>query len=112
MLILIGLDLDTYGELDGDQCYQRARNVFDVAANYNSEGWSSYSNEYGRQSLIAELSSPRFDGFRKLFFEYYVDGIEILEINPEEAKANIASTIEAMADFYERYMTPSHLIDS
>jgi hypothetical protein len=70
------------------------------------------SNEYGRQTLIHELSSPRFDGFRKLFFEYYVDGLELLDSKPEEAKANMAATIDGMADFYEKYMTPSHLIDT
>ena len=112
MLIIIGLDLDSYGELDGDACFRKAKNIFDVAALHNAHGWGSFSDEYGRHTLIGDLISPRLDGFRKLIFEYYIDGVEQLKFQKENAQDNIASTINAMANFKERYINPSHIIDA
>jgi hypothetical protein len=111
MLIIIGLDLDTYGELDGDFYYQRAKRVFDVASNQNATGWSPYATDYGRSTLINELISPRFDDFRKLIFSYYVDGVDLLATDRETALSNIADVIHGIADFKERYFSPSHILD-
>ena len=112
MLIIIGLDLDTYQELSGDGCFRRAKNIFDVAALYNAHGWSTHSTDYGRFTLISDLVSPRMDGFRKLVLEYYLDGLELIEHNKDEALKNMAYTIDAMADFRERYINPSHYMEA
>jgi len=112
MLIIIGLDLDTYDELGGDGCFRRAKNIFDLASLYNAHGWSSYSTDYGRYTLIGDLSSPRLDGFRKLVLDYYLDGLELLQFDRAEALENIAYIINKMADFKERYIAPSHYIDA
>lgn len=112
MLIIIGLDLDSYSELGGDRCFQRAKNIFDIASLHNAHGWGTYSDEYGRHTLIGDLTSPRLDGFRKLVLEYYLDGLELLKFQNDEALSNIASTINAMANFKERYINRSHYIDA
>ena len=112
MLIIIGLDLDSYEELSGDVCFRRAKNIFDVATSRNAPGWGSFSDEYGKHTLISDLMSLRLAGFRKLVLEYYLDGLELLKTNRAEALKNIASTISAMADFKERYINPSHYMDA
>ncbi len=114
MLIIIGLDLDSYGELDGDKAFRAADNILNIAANYNALGWDNTlsKREYGRKSLIYELSNARFNDFRKLMFEYYIDGIDMLTIDKEKAIDNIVAIISKMADFKERYVNPSNLLDS
>ena len=112
MLIIIGLDLDSYGELDGDQSFIRAKNIFNVAVNRSAAGWESYSQDYGRKTLINDLTSPRLDAFRKLMFEYYVDGIDMIAEDRPQALRNLAKVISGMADFKERYLNPIHLMDA
>ena len=114
MLIIIGLDLDSYGELDGSGAFRIADNILNIASNYNALGWENTMSkrEYGRKTLIYELSNARFDEFRRLMFEYYVDGIDMLTSDKEEAIDNIVNTISKMADFKERYVNPSNLLDS
>ncbi len=113
MLIIIGLDVDSYGELDGDVCFRKASEIFNIGANAMAEGWESYSqNEYGRQTIIRDLTNPRLDNFRKLIFEYYIDGMDMLATDKNKALDNIAATISKMADFKEKYIEPSNLMDS
>jgi hypothetical protein len=111
MLVIIGLDLDSYGELDGDQVFQRARQVFDVAVNRGANGWQSFGTDYGKHTLLQDLTNARLDPFRKLIFEYYVDGLDLLDEDRPQALANIAGTIGRMADFKERFLNLSHLMD-
>ena len=111
MLVIIGLDLDSYGELDGDRIFQRAKHIFDVAVNRGATGWSSFGTDFGKHTLIQDLTNARLDPFRKLIFEYYVDGIDLLAEDRPQALANIAATIGRMADFKERYLNLSHLMD-
>ena len=111
MLIIIGLDLDSYGELDGDPCFTRAKNIFNVAVNRNAPGWESYSQNYGKQTLINDLTSPRLDAFRKLMFEYYVDGIDVIAEDKPKALRNLAKVINGMADFKERYLNQINLVE-
>ncbi len=113
MLVIIGLDLDTYGELDGSSAFSRALNILNLAVNNNSNGWVSYSDkEFTRQTLINELTNARFDKFRTLMFDYYYDGIDMLTTNREDALDNISNTIDEMADFKERIVVPSHIMDN
>lgn len=112
MLMIIGLDLDSYGELDGDQCFQRALNIQQLAANRNANGWEDLSGNYGRQTMINNLSTPRLDAFRKLVFEYYVDGLDIYYEDKAKALKNVSRTIHKMADFKERYVDNSYYFDS
>jgi len=111
MLVIIGLDLDSYGELDGDQVFQRARHIFDVAVSRRANGWQSFGTDFGKHTLIQDLTNARLDPFRKLIFEYYVDGLDLLDEDRPQALANIAGTIGRMADFKERYLNLSHLMD-
>lgn len=112
MLVIIGLELDSYGELDGNDAFRRANNLLNVALNAGAGGWTSSSErEFTRRTLIYELTNARFDDFRKLMFEYYIDGIDMLTTDKEKALDNIAYTISQMADFKERYVNPSHLLD-
>jgi hypothetical protein len=70
------------------------------------------NSEFGRNTLVGELASPRFDPFKKLVFEYYIDGLELLHEDRTEALSNIAATINRMADFQEKHINPSHYIDA
>jgi len=113
MLLVIGVDLDSYGELDGDGCFRRAKNLFDMAElRANISGWGRSTSDFNKYTLISDLVSPRLDGFRKLILEYYFDGLELLKSDRTKALENMANTINAMADFKERYINPSHYIDA
>lgn len=106
MMLVIGMDLDSYGELDGNVAFDRAKQVLLLGANRGVEGWGTYAapGELTKYSLISELTDPRYYDFRKLITEYYLDGLDMLKKNKSKALDNIARTINKMADFKEKRM--------
>lgn len=107
MLLVIANDLDTYGELEGEKYYDRAKQIIQMAASQNKSGYSmNYQpGEMTRYSIVSEFSDPRYEPFRKAIFSYYVDGLDLMAENPVQAKKNIVKAIEDMADFKKNKLT-------
>ena len=106
MMLIIGMDLDSYGELDGNVAFDRAKQVLLLGANQGVDGWGTYAapGELTKYTLISELTDPRYHNFRKLITELYLDGMDLLAKNKQKALGNIAQTISKMADFKEKRM--------
>ncbi|GAB1431162.1 hypothetical protein MASR2M18_19970 [Ignavibacteria bacterium] len=101
MCLIIGFDMDTYGELDGSAMFDAAKDICRLGASYNGLGYQN-TPEPGvpsRIALASELTDMRFEDFRKFIFEYYVDGLDSLAYNKQNALSNIARALEKMRDF-------------
>jgi len=101
VLMALGYDFDTYGELDGTQYYDQSRQIIQMGASLNKEGYSTnYApGELTRFSLISEMADPRYEDFRKLIFAYYVEGLDVMVHNKEKGLQNIESIIDQLAKF-------------
>ncbi len=101
MSIIIGCDMDTYGELDGSAMFENAKDLCRLGASNNGLGYQN-TPEPGvpsRIALASELTDMRFEDFRKLIFEYYVDGLDSMAYDKQHALTNISRTLEKMKDF-------------
>lgn len=107
MLLIIGYDLDTYGELDGTAAYEAAKQICRLGASQNADGYETYSmpGELTRWNLVTELTDIRYEPFRRIIFEYYVDGLDNMAKNPEKALDALAEVIADIADFKQNRMT-------
>lgn len=101
MLMIIGYDMDTFGELDGSIYYDKSKQIIQMASSLNKNGYTTnYApGEFTRYSLISEMSDPRYEPFRKLIFSYFVDGLDLMAENKDKALSNIENVFERMADF-------------
>lgn len=115
LLLIIGFDMDTYGELDGTPIYEMSKEICRLGASYGASGYSTYSQpgEFTRYSLISELTDLRYEPLRILFFEYYVDGLDMIAENREEALIRLREVIDDIADFKKNKMVgPSVLLQA
>lgn len=115
MLLAIGFDLDTYATLGGTPAYNIARRLAGVAATANIPGFDTYiePGEFTKYALISELTDLRYEDLRVLFFEYYVDGLDMMAENKEKGMENLRNTIADIARFKkEKMVGPSTLLQA
>lgn len=107
MLLLIGADLDTYGDEMADEAYERARQICLLGANANAAGYETFNEpgEFTRYSHVSEILDPRYQEWRDLVASYYLDGIDYLIDDPETAKNNLRIIIGKMAIFKEKKLS-------
>lgn len=113
MFLIIGMDKDTYGELDGSKEYEKAKSIFQLGTSNQIPGFQSFSQpgEFTKYNLITELTDMRYEEFRKLIFAYYVDGLDKMAFDKEAAIQAIAEIIQDMALFKKNKLTgPSVLL--
>ncbi len=101
MLIIIGFDMDTYQEIAGNKVYELASKIQQLGAAQNAPGYSTFDNpgDFTKNRLVGELLEVRFEPFRKLVTEYYMDGLDMMNENKTQAMTNLELTIKDMASF-------------
>ena len=112
MLLIIGFDLDTYKELDGSMAYNAAKQIVQMGAGANADGYKTITKagDYTKYNFVSELTDPRFDDFRKLVFSYYVDGLDMMSEDKELAMETIAYILQEMAKFKDKKLTNHSVI--
>jgi len=115
ILTIIGFDLDTYEELGGTDMFTQAKNILSLGASNQADGYDTYSKpgEYTKYNLVAELTDLRYNDFRKLMFDYYYDGLDVIGFDKEKGINNVKNVLNLMADFKEhRIVSASSLIQT
>lgn len=106
MLIAIGLDMDTYDDLGGTEMYKTAQQI---AQTGNALGISQFSTVYQpgqftRMSLITELNDMRYQGLRRLYFDFH-DAVDLYAKDKAKGRAEIEAVIHDIADFKRTKVT-------
>lgn len=103
MLLIIGHDMDTYGSLDGSKVLDKCQRLASMASNSAPKAFDvrAQRGEMTKYNLIREMTDMTYETFRKLIFQYYVDGLDYMAEDEENALATIAFIINDMARFKE-----------
>lgn len=100
MLIAIGLDMDTYSDLGGDNCFIDAKQIAQLG---NAKGISQFSSTYEpghftRMALISELTDPRYQQLRRYFYDYHL-AVDEFAVTPEKGRTLMVQAINDIDDF-------------
>lgn len=100
MLIAIGLDMDTYDDLAGTQMFRAG---LQIAQAGNAAGISQFSTvfqpgQFTRMSLITELTDNRYDGLRRLIFDYQ-DAIDVFGRDQVKGRTELEAVIHDVSEF-------------
>ncbi|MGA2297783.1 MAG: DUF4835 family protein, partial [FCB group bacterium] len=115
ILLAIGYDQDTYGELDGTPAFDLAKSIVELGSNNSADGYKTYgeTGEFTRFNLVNELTGMQYQPLRKIFFSYYVDALDIMSTDRGKGIAALDSVMTAMATFKKDKMTgPSVMLQA
>ncbi|HRI31625.1 MAG TPA: DUF4835 family protein [Candidatus Kapabacteria bacterium] len=112
LLMALGMDMDSYGELDGQQMFSSAKQICLLGANNNAPGYQRVPEPgvYSRIALATEYNDLRFDDFRKIVFSYYVDGLEEYYKDKQKGLDNMAYAIQQIATFKEKRLSARSIV--
>jgi len=92
--LIIGLDLDSFSPMGGEDVLQRCMNLVNNAQNLNYPGWKSFDNDRNRFAIINDYLDGGMSPFRQLQYDYYRTGLDEMANNAERGRANITNAIE------------------
>ena len=92
--LIIGLDLDSFSPMGGEDMLQRCMNLVNNAQNLNFTGWKAFENDRNRFAIINDYLDGAMQPFRQLQYDYYRTGLDEMANNADRGRTNISTAIE------------------
>jgi hypothetical protein len=98
--IALGLDYDSFKSRGGDDFFEIANDIVNNAQQSGRQGWvQSTSDRRNRYWLINDIYiSSIFSKIRDAYYLYHRQGLDILQIQPDQAYQNILESIRILAE--------------
>jgi len=92
--LIIGLNLDTFAPMGGEDVLQQCMNLANNAQNLNYPGWKAFDDDRNRFAIINDYLDGAMKPFRQFQYNYYRNGLDEMANNVERGRTNITTTIE------------------
>ena len=92
--LIIGLDLDSFSPMGGEDILQLCMNLTNNAQNLNYSGWKAFDNSRNRFAIINDYLDGGMRPFRQLPYDYYRTGLDEMANNADRGRTNITTAIE------------------
>lgn len=90
--VILGMDADTFQSGAGNQYFETAQNIANVAQQGGFKGWTQTDGLQNRYYLINDMLSPMFTDLRQTSFLYHT-GLDTMSDDLKGAKEKIKSSV-------------------
>jgi hypothetical protein len=90
--MILGMDDDSFVLESGNQNFDVAQNIANVAQQGGYKGWSQIDGNQNRYFLISDMLSPSFSEVRETSFDYHA-GLDLMSKDLKSAKEKIKSSL-------------------
>ena len=92
--LIIGLNLDSFSPMGGEDILQRCLNLVNNAQNLNFTGWKAFDNDRNRFAIINDYLDGAMQPFRQLQYDYYRTGLDEMANNADRGRTNITTALQ------------------
>ena len=92
--LIIGLDLDSFSPMGGEDVLLRCMNLTNNAQNLSFTGWKAFDSSRNRFAFINDYLDGAMKPFRQLQYDYYRTGLDEMANNAERGRTNITTALE------------------
>lgn len=92
--LIIGLDLDSFTPMGGEDVLQQCMNLTNNAQNLNYPGWKAFDSSRNRFAIINDYLDGAMKPFRQLQYDYYRNGLDVMATNADRGRAAITTALE------------------
>jgi hypothetical protein len=99
--LIIGLDMDTMGELGGTEFLNKAQNIASGAQSLGGTGWQSGTSTRNRFTIIDDYMNTALLPVRQMMYSYHRKGFDIMFREADKGRAEIAKSLELLQSGYQ-----------
>ena len=99
--LILGLDMDTMGELGGTEFLNKAQNIANGAQSLGGTGWQSSTSTRNRFTIIDDYMNSALLPVRQMMYAYHRKGFDIMFREADKGRAEIAKSLELLKQAYQ-----------
>lgn len=92
--VILGLDNDSFGKLSGDQWYNKASNIVNLAQSSNRTGWQPLDSNRNRYWLVENLTNQQMSPVREGIYNYHRLGLDRFNENQDQARQQVLNVLK------------------
>jgi hypothetical protein len=92
--IILGMDYDSFAKMGGDQWYNKAQNIMNLAQPSNRVGWQAFDSNRNRYWLIENLTNQQMTPIREGIYNYHRQGIDKMIDDQDGARQQIVNVLK------------------
>ena len=106
--IILGFDYDSFSPDGGTEYFQMAEKIVSNAQSAPETGWKPYdgSRNRNRYWLVKNALDKGYEGVRQFIYEYYMNGLDMMESKTSEARTNIVESLKLIQEVYRKKPDP------
>lgn len=109
--MILGIDSDSYEEFGGTKFFNQALSIAYQGASSNfSSGWASGDASFNRLDFVSEYLNEKFQNFRKAFFDYHYNGLDLASEDPSLPEKKLLNFIKVLEDLRKKVFSRSILL--
>lgn len=115
LYLILTLDSDSFSPLGGNLTKNELQQIVNRAAQSfpDDKSWGSMGGNHSRYAVADALNDPSQESFRKYWYTYHREGLDLLVDNIARGRTNILDKLSLLEETYEaRSMTPLLMIFS
>lgn len=98
--LILAVDFDSFSRKGGEQFFERAQNIVQLAQSSGEVGWKAFEDSKNRSSVLGSYIEPATSIIRDLTYEYHREGLDEMALSPDKGRAKITSTLEIVQKVY------------
>lgn len=101
--LIIGVDMDSYLPLGGNEYFIKAANLAILGSNSaQSKGWALETSTFNKRGLVEDLQNANFQQFRIDFYDYHYNGLDIMNEDRKNAMKNFVKLVNNLDGIYDK----------
>ncbi len=92
--LIIGMDLDSFAPMGGEDILQRCVNLVNNAQNLQFPGWKAFEDDKNRFAVINDYMDPSLKPMRQLQYDYHRLGLDEMATNVDRGRTAVTDALE------------------
>lgn len=99
-MLFLALDFDSFSPEGGQQFYDRAASIVQMAQSSGEIGWRAFEDTKNRSAVLSSYTDANMTGVRRMLYDYHRKGLDEMVTSPDKGRAVITESIKEIGNVY------------
>ena len=100
-LLFLAIDFDSFSPEGGQQFFDRAASIVQMAQSSGEVGWKAFEDTKNRSAVLNSYTDGNMSGVRKLLYDYHRKGLDEMVTSPDKGRAAITESLAEIEKVYK-----------
>lgn len=99
--LFLGIDFDSFSPEGGQQFFDRAASIVQMAQSSGEVGWRAFEDTKNRSAVLSSYTDANMSGVRKQLYDYHRKGLDEMVTSPDKGRASITQSLKEIEKVYK-----------